>query len=338
MMDLTTSSASLNKLQTNNPESINTPKTIQPACYDRSASSAVHVKSMRLAHKDFSLQIRDLTIEKNCCTVIVGSNGSGKTRFLESLLGLTQATTQMTLLDQTRSVAASPIHVRRQVGIQMLDEGYPRRLRVRDLVKAHKLLYKASDESIAEIFRINEISWRHISDLSCGERQRFKLYMAWSHRPQLVIMDEPFTGLDQSYRSALKTLLQKRVDQTVIMTCHSADEIIMADNLIWINEGHVLKQDNPRNLMVDLLGSYRVAIQCEDETARSRIKDRLQSSDSLRYLGSPWRDDNIVAYGTEKLEKKAREIVAGEKISGYALSPLSTSDLIKFCASGGHYV
>ena len=76
-----------------------------------------------------------------------------------------------------------------------------------------------------------------------GQRQRIDLYVALAHRPELAVLDEPFTGLDRRYAGVVIDLLRDRARGTsVAMICHAEEELAVVDDLVWVRDGGVRYQ------------------------------------------------------------------------------------------------
>ncbi|NVN09774.1 ATP-binding cassette domain-containing protein [Nguyenibacter vanlangensis] len=300
--------------------------------------TAIDIKTMSLKRATFKMSVNEVKVGSGRCLAIVGPNGSGKTSLMESLLGLTEASATLSIMGQPVTLAARSTSARRDIGVQLLSAGYPCMLRVRDLVATHALLYGKAAPQVHELLDIGALADKTFGVLSQGERQRFKLYMAWAHRPRLVFMDEPFTGLDQMFASAVERLISERGSTTVMMICHSSGELALADEMIWMTDG-IVRDHGPVTDMKDrLLGSHRISIRCVDKAMVDFVTASLNASGELRHITAPDGPGLVVAYGGEQLVALMTAVMRDHEITEVAIAQLGLGNLLTFCAAGGEYV
>jgi ABC-2 type transport system ATP-binding protein len=172
---------------------------------------------------------------------LLGPNGAGKTTSLSLLLGLRRpdrGTAQLFGRDPT--VPAT----RRRLGTTPQEMAFPGTLRVNeivDLVSAH-YAEPPSAESLLERFELAALARRQTGGLSGGERRRLAVALAFAGDPELVVLDEPTTGLDVDARSAVWHELRKFVSSggTVLLTTHYLEEVeALATKVVVIDRGRV---------------------------------------------------------------------------------------------------
>ena len=195
---------------------------------------------------------------------LLGPNGAGKTTTLEIVEGLQRPDSgRVTVLGLNGATRARDIKARTGVQLQsssyyeylslseilaLLGGFYPRRLPAGDLLELVGLSGKAS---------------RRIRQLSGGEQQRFALAASLVNDPELVILDEPTTGLDPLSRRDLWGLVQQVRERgaTVIVTTHYMEEAEeMCDRVAIINHGRLLAEGSPRDLINRIEASYAVKL------------------------------------------------------------------------------
>jgi len=175
---------------------------------------------------------------------LVGSNGAGKTTLLKHLLGLWRATTgsvRIFGLDPVRD----PVGVLSRVGYLSEERDLPEWMRVDELMRYTQAYHPTWDESYArellETFALDPA--KKIKDLSKGMRAQAGLIAAVAHRPELLILDEPSSGLDAVVRRDILDAVVRAVaddGRTVIFSSHLLDEVErMSDHVTMIQNGRV---------------------------------------------------------------------------------------------------
>jgi ABC-2 type transport system ATP-binding protein len=175
---------------------------------------------------------------------LVGANGAGKTTLIKHLLGLLRATTgsvRVFGLDPVRDPAA----VLGRVGYLSEEHELPEWMRVGELMRYTQAFHPKWDASYArellETFALDPAS--KIKDLSKGMRAQAGLIAAAAHRPDLLILDEPSSGLDAVVRRDILDAIVRAVaddGRTVIFSSHLLDEVErMSDHVTLIHQGRV---------------------------------------------------------------------------------------------------
>jgi ABC-2 type transport system ATP-binding protein len=176
-------------------------------------------------------------------TVFLGANGSGKTTSMRALLGLTPPTSGTATIDG-RSYRQLG-HPARVVGA-VLDQGFHpnRSARQHLLIAALQAGMPAgrADELLA-YFGLTEAAGRRVGGYSLGMRQRLALATALIGNPGVLVLDEPFNGLDPEGITSLRAFLRRFADDggTVFLSSHLLGEIEhVADDCIIIDRGRLV--------------------------------------------------------------------------------------------------
>jgi ABC-2 type transport system ATP-binding protein len=175
---------------------------------------------------------------------LVGSNGAGKTTLLKHLLGLLRAITgsvRVFGLDPVRD----PVRVLSRVGYLSEERELPEWMRVDELMRYTQAFHPTWDASYArellETFALDPA--KKIKDLSKGMRAQAGLIAAVAHRPELLILDEPSSGLDAVVRRDILDAIVRAVaddGRTVIFSSRLLDEVErMSDHVTLIHQGRV---------------------------------------------------------------------------------------------------
>ena len=180
---------------------------------------------------------------------LLGRNGAGKTTLINIAMGmLSPQRGGVRVFGEDPRV--NPVEVKRRIGYVSEEQILPDFLRVRDVVRFHKGLFPDWDDALerqlAERFSIDYGG--RIKQLSKGQARQVALLCAVSHRPELLILDEPAGGLDPSVRREfLETsiqLLNERGTTILFSSHHMGDVERMAGRIVMLHDARVLL-DNP---------------------------------------------------------------------------------------------
>ena len=176
---------------------------------------------------------------------LLGRNGAGKTTLIRLVMGMLipgQGTVKVFGEDPRRD----PVATRKRIGYVAEDQELPPFLKARDVIAMYRSLYPKWDEAFAtDLMRRFELPPdRRIKDLSRGQARQVALLCAVSHRPELLILDEPAGGLDPAARREfLETSIQllNETGTTILFSSHyMADVERLAGRVVMIHEGQVL--------------------------------------------------------------------------------------------------
>jgi ABC-2 type transport system ATP-binding protein len=221
--------------------------------------------------------VRALSLEVSPAEVFVllGPNGSGKTtlfRVLSTLIPLQSGTVSIFGHDLCSQASI----IRRQLGVVFQAPSVDKKLTVRENLRHHGRLYGLAGRELAT--RIDQMVHRLglgdrtgelVEKLSGGLRRRVELAQGMLHRPRLLLLDEPSTGLDPGARSDVwRYLLEIRQEEgvTVVLTTHLLDEAERADRIGIMHQGQLVALDSPVALQASV-GGDSITIRTNDPVA-----------------------------------------------------------------------
>ena len=222
---------------------------------------------------------------------LLGPNGAGKTTTLEIIEGLQQPDSgRVTVLGLDGATRNREIKAR--TGVQLQSSSYYEYLALREILALLGSFYPRSlpPMELLELVGLADKARRRIRQLSGGEQQRFALAASLVNDPELVILDEPTTGLDPVSRRDLWALVRQVQERgaTVIVTTHYMEEAEeMCDRLAIINHGRLLASGTPRQLISRIEASYAVRL-----VAASPLTDQQVNSLAQRVEAVPAVDGN----------------------------------------------
>lgn len=181
------------------------------------------------------------------CFLVLGPNGAGKSTLLRLLAGLTRPSSGR-ISWFGRAATPVPPDVRARLGVVMHRTMLDPELTVRENLAYFARLYRVPDaarriEEVAELLGIEDRLSDRVRQLSRGYQQRVALARALLHRPSVLLLDEPDTGLDLATRRRLVALVREHCAQggAVIMTTHAQElGIEVATKAVYLERGRAL--------------------------------------------------------------------------------------------------
>jgi ABC-2 type transport system ATP-binding protein len=191
----------------------------------------------------------------------LGPNGAGKSttvRMLTTLLTITDGTAKVAGVD----VAADPDGARRRIGVALQEAGLDVRQTGRELLVLQGRLFGLSRHDAAdraqellELVELVDAADRRVKGYSGGMKRRLDLASALVHRPEVLFLDEPTTGLDPASRLAVWDELRRinSLGTTVFLTTQYLEEADqLCDRLAIIDAGRIVRAGSPRELKSEL--------------------------------------------------------------------------------------
>jgi len=187
---------------------------------------------------------------------LLGPNGAGKTSTLSAVEGLVKPHSG-TITVGGYDALAKPLYARATMGVQLQATSFQGELTIAEILKLYAGIYgvKLTPERLGEILhdiKLADAAKKKFSELSGGQQQRVSLVIATIHNPQLVMLDEPTTGLDPQSRRQLWERIEaiRERGHGVLLTTHSMEEAeSVCDRIGIIDHGRVIEVDTPQNMV-----------------------------------------------------------------------------------------
>lgn len=229
----------------------------------------------------------DLDVDEGEIVGFLGPNGAGKTTTLRMLTTLLRPTAGEATVAGFDVVHQSR-EVRKNIGYVSQVGATGSAVRAGEEVVDHGMLYGGSQKEVTarakELFEQLDLDgmWeRKPSKMSGGQRRRLDIAMGLVHRPRLVFLDEPTTGLDPQARANLWDHIRALRDEhgaTVVLTTHYLDEAdALSDRLVVIDHGKIVAADTQRNLKAQVAGDL-VVLELVDPSQSAAAASRLESA------------------------------------------------------------
>ncbi len=186
-----------------------------------------------------------LSMPRGAVYGLVGANGAGKTTLIKHILGLLRAESGSVRVFGLDPVA-DPVAVLSRIGYLSEENDLPGWMRVEELIRYSRAFYPAWDDAYAEelrqTFALDPMA--KVRTLSRGQKARAGLLIALAYRPELLLLDEPSSGLDPIVRrDILGAIIRTIADEgrTVLFSSHLLEEVEqVADHVTMIRQGRIV--------------------------------------------------------------------------------------------------
>lgn len=195
-----------------------------------------------------------LSIARGTVFGLVGENGAGKTTLIRHLLGLQRAQTGSVRVFGLDPVS-DPVGVLGRIGYLSEERDLPDWMRLGELMSYSRAFYPRWDDRFArDLLAMFELDpGQKVRTLSRGQRARAGLLVALAHRPELLVLDEPSSGLDPSARQDILAAVVRTVadeGRTVLFSSHLLHEVQrVADQVAMLHRGRVLLNEGVEDLL-----------------------------------------------------------------------------------------
>lgn len=202
---------------------------------------------------------------------LLGPNGSGKStlfKLLATLLPLQEGSVQLCGLDLAKEQA----QVRRKLGVVFQSPALDRQLSVAENLRYGGQLYGISGRQLAaridavlDATSLADRKGDRVGELSGGLKRRVEIAKALLHQPEVLLLDEPSTGLDPAARKELWDFIGAS-EGTVLFTTHLMEEAAQADQVTMLHEGQIVAEGSPGELAAGV-GDEVLEVECQDADA-----------------------------------------------------------------------
>ena len=295
---------------------------------------AIRVESLKKYYGKFAA-VDDISFNVQSGEIfgILGPNGAGKTTTLEILEGLHSPNDgSVTVLNL--DVLKHPKEIKSRIGVQLQSSAYYDYLNLLEILTLLASFYppnvRANPTEILRKVDLDNKSRQRVNTLSGGEKQRFTIAASLINNPELLILDEPTTGLDPRSRRNIWQLIEgiNQSGITVVLTTHYMDEAeALCGRIAIMDNGHLIAVDTPANLRASLEYQHAVKLTVETPLTEAQIV-------SLNNLDADieTKSENTYAIklkgGTASLDLLLKSIVADNvKFQNLEITPVTLEDV-----------
>jgi len=237
-----------------------------------------HIIEIEHLNKSFGSvkAVRDLSfhVKQGELFAFLGVNGAGKSTTISIMCGqLGSDSGKVTLCG--RNVNNGMDEISRRLGVVFQSSVLDQSLSVKDNLQSRAALYgingTAFKKRLAELSKLlsfEDLITRTVGKLSGGQRRRIDIARALLHEPEILILDEPTTGLDPQTRKLLWDVVQKlrrERNMTVLLTTHYMEEAADADYVLIIDSGKIAAEGTPLELKNTYSGDFITVYGLTDE-------------------------------------------------------------------------
>lgn len=208
----------------------------------------------------------------------LGVNGAGKSTTISVMCGTLKKDDGEVIINGENIDVESDV-VKRSLGVVFQNSVLDKSLSVKDNLKSRASLYgihgeefNARLEELMDMLDFKDILSRTVGKLSGGQRRKIDVARALIHKPKILVLDEPTTGLDPKTRQTLWSViegLRKNTGMTVFLTTHYMEEASDADYVVIIDGGKIVAEGTPIQLKNKYTGDYISVYGIDDSTANS---------------------------------------------------------------------
>ena len=301
-----------------------TQTTTAPGAHRVDSALAIEVRGLQVRYGDFTaVRGIDLDVRRGEVFALLGTNGAGKTTTLEVLEGFgTRSGGDVTVLGLDPATDRAALQPR--MGVQLQEGGFVDELTVVETLQLWQRLVERPDrpERLLERFELTGRRDVPVSKLSGGEKRRLDLAMAVWGSPELVILDEPTTGLDPESRRRTWDAIQElqEAGRTVVLTTHYLEEAeALADRVAIMHEGRVA-----------VAGSLAEIVAAQPSGFSATLPEDV--SDLPVLGGTVERDGARLRVSTDDLQRDLTDFLTwaaarGVRLSDLRAAPASLADI-----------
>ena len=216
-------------------------------------------------------------IRKGELFAFLGVNGAGKSTTINIICGQLKKDEGTVIIDEL-NLDDNLAKIKEKIGVVFQASILDPQLTVKDNLEIKASLYGLSRKEIksrvgelAEILDFKSYLNRPLAKLSGGQKRRIDIARALLNKPDILILDEPTTGLDPQTRKmiwAVITKLRKENNMTVLLTTHYMEEASEADYVVIIDQGKMVAHGTPLDLKNKYVGDYMLIYNVKEEDVK----------------------------------------------------------------------
>ena len=241
--------------------------------------------------------VRELSfkVKRGELFAFLGVNGAGKSTTINIMCGQLAKDSGKIVID-SHDLDKDVESIKSVLGVVFQSSVLDKALTVRDNLEHRAALYgiygKAFEQrlkELSELLDFKDLLKRTVGKLSGGQRRRIDIARALLHKPQILILDEPTTGLDPQTRTMLWSVissLRKKENMTVFLTTHYMEEAADADFVVILDGGKIVAEGTPLELKNKYTGDFITLYNASENDVKSLMKPYEKIRDAYRVSGA----------------------------------------------------
>lgn len=220
------------------------------------------------------------TIGSGEVVAFIGPNGAGKSTMMKIITGIIPQTSGQVLING-KNIDENPMQIKKTIGYLPENNPLYADMYVREYLEHVAALYKIGKkrkERIKEIIQLTGLEreqHKKIEALSKGYKQRVGLAQALLHDPEILILDEPTTGLDPNQIVEIRNLISSLgKEKTIMLSTHLMQEVeAICDRVIIINQGKIVADDTSKNIQQNsAVNRQTIQVEFKEEIQEEELK------------------------------------------------------------------
>jgi multidrug/hemolysin transport system ATP-binding protein len=237
--------------------------------------------------------VQDLSfkVKKGELFAFLGLNGAGKSTTISIMCGQLKKDGGMVEV-MGKNLDEHLSEIKRELGVVFQNSVLDKPLSVYQNLKTRAALYDIRGEEfekrleeLKDMFDLGAILTRSIGKLSGGQKRKVDIARALIHKPSILILDEPTTGLDPQTRKSVWGIidgLRKRENMTVFLTTHYMEEAADADYIVILDSGKIAAEGTPLQLKSQYAGDYISLYHADEDAVKGFGKPYQKTADGYR--------------------------------------------------------
>lgn len=208
----------------------------------------------------------------------LGVNGAGKSTTINIMCGQLKKNCGNVIIDE-KNIEESVSDIKGKLGVVFQNSVLDKPLSVKDNLESRAALYGITGEAfkkrldeLCDLLDFKDLLKREVGKLSGGQRRRIDIARALLHKPKILILDEPTTGLDPQTRKIIWNViysLKENENMTVFLTTHYMEEAAEADYVVILDSGKLIAEGTPLELKNKYTADYITLYGVDEETVKA---------------------------------------------------------------------
>lgn len=245
--------------------------------------NALEIKNLNKSYKDFCLKDLSFTLPGGCIMGLVGENGAGKSTTIKLILDIVKKDSgSVTVLGRDHQHQS---HLTKQdIGVVFDEPAFPLCLSARQIGKVMKLTYSGwSDDTYCGLLsRFGLPLDKEFKDFSRGMKMKLSITAALSHKPKLLLLDEPTGGLDPVVRDEIVDILfdfARDEEHSILISSHIVSDLEkLCDYIAFLHKGRLLLCDEKDKLLSD-----HALVRCSKEQFKELPENKVRYKKETAY-------------------------------------------------------